>query len=127
MAKPKNVQGSSFKRLGTSLENGEFRLPDGYVAPEEHGHTDTFTTIRETAYRGKDIRVETTYRFTIDDEPLRAHVMVLDDGTVHYHGLPNYSFPSAMDLARKIVDMSGFEIPENELTTEGSADDGGHH
>ena len=42
----------------------------------------------------------------IEGEPLTLHTVVLDDGTVHCHGLPNYSFRSAIDLAKALIDAT---------------------
>jgi hypothetical protein len=118
---------SQMEHLVAAVKSQKLQLPDGYSMPQAHPHHDSFTSIRQTTYRGKAIRVETTYKITIDGEPVTAHTQVLDDGTVHYHGFPNYSFRSALDLARKIVDFSSVEIPKNELGTQGSGSHGGHH
>lgn len=98
------------------IKTKKLPLPDGYEMPASHGHKQSFRTIRRATYRRKAIRVETTYKIMIDNEPLRRHTMVLDDGTVHCHDFPNYSFPSAMDMTRKIVDsIIEFETPADEL------------
>lgn len=113
--------------LIAAIKTRKLQLPKGYSMPVHHGRTDEFTTVREGVYRGKAIRVETTYKISIDGEPLTVHTRVLDDGTVHCHAFPNYSFPSAMDLARKIVDASSVEIPRNQLRKQNSQTHGGHH
>jgi len=82
-------------------------LPSGFTPGEgHHGHQASFTSTRTALHRGKKIKIRTTYRIEIDGEPLTLHTMVMDDGTVHCHGLPNYSFPSAIDLARAIIDAA---------------------
>lgn len=102
------------------LVTGRLSVPDGYQMPARHGHQRSFKTIRKATYRRKNIRVETTYKITIDGEPLARHTMVLDDGTVHCHDFPNYSFPSALDMVRKVVDsMIEFAAPVDELTARG--------
>ena len=81
----------------------------------------SFSSTRRTEYRGKKISVRTTYRIEIEDDVLQMHIMVLDDGSVHCHGLPNYSFSSALDLARAIVDASAlakYDHDELSLTTD---------
>lgn len=88
----------------TKFERRPLDLPDGYKMPESHGHKTSFSSTRKAIYRGREIRVRTTYRIEIDGEPLTMHTYVLDDGTVHCHGLPNYSFPSALDLVRALID-----------------------
>lgn len=57
------------------------------------------------------IRIETRYRITIDGRPLEGHLEVLDNGAVHYHGLPNYSVQSAIDLMRLVINHFGTEPP----------------
>lgn len=68
-------------------------------------------TVRTATYRGHEIKIETTYRITIDGEPLKGMLEVLDDGRVHYHGLPQYALPSAMDMLRRVVDHFGSRTP----------------
>ena len=105
----------------SDIFSGTLRLPDGYTIPS-HGHADHFTSVRTVTHLGKEIRVETTYRISIDGVPVTSHVAVADDGSVHSHGLPNYSFSSALDLGKRLV--SDVELPPNELKTE---TEGGHH
>ena len=90
-----------------SLKPESFQPPSGYKTDSGHqGHQKSFTSTREAHHRGHKIKVKTTYRIEIDDEPLTLHTMVMDDGTVHCHGLPNYSFPSAIDLVKSIINSS---------------------
>ncbi len=90
-------------------------LPKGVSMPKHQGHRTSFTSVREAEYKGKSIRVETTYQITIDDQPVTSQTSVFDNGSVHCHVLPNYVFSSALDLARKLVDIFTDEIPEGEL------------
>lgn len=76
-----------------------------------HGQPGTATSVRESMHDGHQIRIETTYRITIDGKPLEGHVDVLDNGSVHYHGLPNYAVASAVDLVRLVIDHFGTEPP----------------
>ena len=103
------------KEFFAPLHSDEIPVPEGCVIPQEDPHDDTFTSVRRATYRDKEIEISTTYRIVIDGEVVRVHTTVLDDGTVHYHGFPQYSFPSALDLARKIVDGSDIQLPEDEL------------
>ena len=105
----------SAANVAEAIKSGKLCLPEGYDIPDHGKPHDSFTSVREVDYRGKTIRVETTYKITIDRQPLRRHTIVLDDGTVHCHAFPNYSFPSALDLARKIVDASTVRFPKDEL------------
>lgn len=88
---------------------------EGYGLPEapdhghhgHHGEPGVTRTVRTATHRGKQIRIETTYRVTIDGEPLQGMLEVLDNGLVHHHGLPQYALPSAIDICRRIVDYFG--------------------
>jgi len=112
--------------LVASIKSGKLCLPEGYSIPERHGDQKSFTTVRKATYRGKELHVESTYKIMIDKKAITAHTLVLNDGTVHCHAFPNYSFPSAMDLAKKIVDASSIEMPVDELGDKGSDHKGGH-
>jgi hypothetical protein len=74
-----------------------------------HGHGDG---VRRFTYRGHDVEIVTRYQVTIDGEPWDQHLEVLPDGSVTYHGLPQYAVPSAVDLLRTVIDY-GFEVPED--------------
>lgn len=129
MAQKKKKRGVSPNtgHLAAAIKSKKLQLPEGSSPDADHRHDDTFTSVRQTTYKGKTIRVETTYRITIDGESVRVHTKALDDGSVHSHAFPNYSFRSAMDLARKLVDFSEMEEPEDELGAHGSGSHGGHH
>ena len=91
----------------------------------------SFRTTRTAVHKGKQIRIHTTYRIEIDGEPLSVHVSVDNDGTVHCHGLPNYSFGSAVDMARALIEASALaRYSHDELgqAQGGHAHgEGGHH
>ena len=73
----------------------------------EHVHQDLgMVTVREAEYRDKRIIVKTHYEISIDGKPLQSHVSVQDNGTVHCHGLPNYSFLSMVDMVRQVIDST---------------------
>ena len=42
---------------------------------------------------------------------MEAHLGVGNDGNVHYHGLPNYSEASAIDLMRRVIDAFPDDYP----------------
>jgi hypothetical protein len=60
--------------------------------------------LREDDYQGHHITVKTTYHMEVDGKPLMGHLAVTNEGQVQYHGLPNYSFDSAIFLIRKLID-----------------------
>ena len=104
--------GKMKEHLGESHRNGD-NMPCG----GDHGDHDAMDSVREAVHRGRHIVVKTHYDITIDGKPLGAHLGVSDDGSVHYHGLPNYAFASMMDLVRKVIDASGAELPDDEIGT----------
>ena len=72
-----------------------------------HGHDDMAGAVRHVTYKGHDIRITTTYRIELDGTEITGHLLVNDAGRVHYHAIPNEEFSSAVDLVKRIVDISG--------------------
>src|SRR5437660_3004741 len=60
--------------------------------------------IREDDYKGHHIVVRTTYGIRVDGREVTGHIILSNAGQVQYHGLPNYSFDSAIGLARALID-----------------------
>ena len=60
---------------------------------------------RETDYKGHHIVVRTKYEVEIDGKPVMGHMGVNDEGSVHYHPIPNLRFDSALDMVKKIIDV----------------------
>ena len=108
------------------LRQTDYALPDGAKPHSGHGTQASFSTTRHAQHRGRKISVRTTYRIEIDGEPLRLHTTVLDDGTVHCHGLPNYAFASAVDMARQIIDASMLAHEERDDLGDGDGHGHGH-
>ena len=73
---------------------------------EMHG---PMAIVREDDYQGHHIVVKTTYEMRVDSKPVTGHIDVSNSGQVAYHGLPNMSFDSAVDLVKKLID----EFPED--------------
>jgi hypothetical protein len=69
--------------------------------PMGHG----ISSVRDADYKGHHITIETTYRVKIDGKPFMGALGVSNAGTVHYHGMPNTSFASALDLIRCVIDV----------------------
>lgn len=69
------------------------------AAMSEHGGG-----ARRFTHRGHDVEIVTHYVVTIDGHVWEQHLNVLNDGSVTYHGLPQYAVPSAVDLIRKVID-----------------------
>ena len=124
MAQPKETDTDTHTDINLNLK--DFQLPPGYKPVSGHrGHRTSFTSTRTARHRNQKIEIKTTYRIKIDNKPLTLHTMVLDDGTVHCQGLPNYSFPSAIDLARSIIDAAGLASYDNDQI--GDPNDDHHH
>jgi hypothetical protein len=79
-----------------------------------HEHPAEMQTVREETYRGHKIVVRTTYRIEVDGRPVSGHLGVTNDGQVHYHPLPNYSFASAVDLVKQLIEVFPEDFPEPE-------------
>jgi hypothetical protein len=109
-------------KLGAPPTRPPGPLPELTGGPlhEEGGLTST----RRATYGGHTIEITTTYTITVDGTPLRAHVEVDDLGRVHYHGLPNYNFRSAVDLAKAVIDAEPSAFPRRRRPSGGG--DGGH-
>src|SRR5437764_883312 len=60
--------------------------------------------IREDDYKGHHIVVRTAYTIQVDSKEVTGHVMLTNAGQVQYHGLPNYSFNSTIELAKALID-----------------------
>jgi hypothetical protein len=82
---------------------------DGHGDHGQHAHGEG---VRRFEYRGHQVEIATSYEVTIDGEPWGGHVEALNDGTVAYHGLPQYAVPSAVDLIRTVIDYEE-DAPED--------------
>lgn len=110
------------KRLATPEQaaSGPERYRDRL--PQLHGtHEHDGGSVREVTYKGHEIRIVTRYEITLDGRPIRGHMAVSNAGTVHYHGIPNQDFASAVDVVKRLVDLS----PAG-LDTEHPDPNGGH-
>jgi hypothetical protein len=90
---------------------------------EPHHHEDM--TVREASYRGHSIRIVTTYDIEVDGSPVTGHMLVTNEGTVHYHAIPNQEFASAVDMVKRMIDLAPeqFAVP----SPAGNPDDHGNH
>lgn len=77
-----------------------------------HGHGGHGgSSVRVFEHRGHRVEIVTKYEVTIDGEHWDQPMEVLEDGSVVYHGLPQYLVPSAVDMVRAVIDYS-HEAPE---------------
>jgi hypothetical protein len=93
------------------------------------GHGAGMESIREDDYEGHHIAIRTSYQIEVDGKDIMGHLSVTNDGQVQYHGLPNYSFDSAMDLVKKMIDVypddfaAGAEKPQARRSQGGTGRD----
>ena len=77
-----------------------------------------FQSVREIDYKGHKITIYTQYQIKIDGKRFSGHIYVDNRGKVSAHALPNYSFVSAVDLVKKIID----EFPDDFITKKKKSD-----
>ena len=82
--------------------------PAGHDHGGDHGDVES---VREATYRGHRIVVRTRYRIEVDGVPIDGHLGVTNAGQVHYHAIPNYSFDSAVDLVKQVIDTFPDDFP----------------
>ena len=88
------------------------KIPKGQMHHAGHG---PLKSVRVDEYKGKEIRIETTYKFYVDGKPLKIHASVMNDGKVHCHSLPQYAFTSAVRMLKSVIDVMDVKKPRNEL------------
>jgi len=71
-----------------------------------HGtHSNTpFTSVRQINYKNHDIVIQTRYEILIDGKLVNNQIHVDNEGKVSSHAMPTYSFPSTIDLIKKLID-----------------------
>ncbi|MCA1671281.1 MAG: hypothetical protein LC799_03435 [Actinobacteria bacterium] len=82
----------------------------------QHSHAQE-PSVREETYKGHRIKVVTTYEIAIDGQPVTGHLNIDNNGSVHYHAIPNQEFPSMIGMVKRIIDLS-IDL--------GTIDSGGH-
>ena len=75
-------------------------------------HEGPFQSVREVEYNGHKITIYTQYQIKVDGKSFGGHIYVDNKGKVSAHALPNYSFVSAVDLVKKMID----EFPDDFTT-----------
>jgi xanthine dehydrogenase molybdopterin-binding subunit B len=71
-----------------------------------HGHDHPAESVREVTYKGHHIRIVTTYDISVDGVPITGHLLITNEGSVHYHAIPNQEFESMVDLVKRIIDLT---------------------
>ena len=80
-------------------------------------------TVRESDYEGHHIVVRTTYEIKVDGKSVTGHIDVSNGGQVAYHGLPNMSFDSAIDLVKKLIDQFPDDFKRGKRSSSGGMSD----
>ncbi len=70
-----------------------------------HHHHPEMETIRQVNYKGHDIVIRTSYKIEVDGKPITGHVLVGNDGRVHYHAVPNQTFASAITMVKRLIEL----------------------
>jgi hypothetical protein len=68
-------------------------------------------SVREVEYNGHNIVIQTTYEIKIDGKLMSGHLFVDNSGRVYSHAMPTYSFPSAVDLVKNLIDTFPTSFP----------------
>jgi hypothetical protein len=111
-------------QLAAALRQNQAKL-----AVLRHTHEGPRRSVREATYKGHRIRVVTTYEISIDDRPVTGHLVLDNDGSVHYHAIPNQQFPSMIDMVERIIDLA-WDLDEPQPDVPGPEHRhtaGGHH
>jgi hypothetical protein len=102
---------SSLPTTGSIKKYVDRNAPKVRNAMQSHHDHHGAASLREAEYKGHKIQIRTTYQVTIDGRPVTGHLGVTDDGTVHYHPVPNKAFTSAVDLVRALIDIFPDDFP----------------
>jgi hypothetical protein len=112
-------------RLASDKEELANQARQAFLAQPQQAHAaHTATSVREVRYKGRRIRIETTYRITVDGSPVTGHIAVNNEGRVHYHSIPNQEFASAVDMVKRVIDLLP---PETGATQPTQPSGPGHH
>ncbi len=114
MERDELVQAASAEQLAAAVERY------GDDLQRLHGHEHPAESVREVTHKGHHIRIVTTYDISVDGVPITGHLLISNEGTVHYHAIPNQEFDSMVDLVKRIIDLSPEEF-------EGGGHDGHDH
>ena len=91
--------------------------------PAEHDHD----SVRRFEHAGHQIEIRTRYTILIDGVEFPDSIHVANDGTVHYHGFPQYSAPSAVDIVKLIAERMVEGEPPPLIGENGPPDGPGDH
>lgn len=95
----------------------------GLGGSHHSGHGKPIESKREFTHKNHHILIKTSYEIQIDNMSVGGHIFVDDFGHLSCHAFPNYSFSSAVDLIKKIIDKYPieFESDKKEVHEHGSS------
>ncbi|HEX8624217.1 MAG TPA: hypothetical protein VF782_03975 [Allosphingosinicella sp.] len=109
--------------VGEGHSHGFAAASEGAGHDHGGGHGHSMESVRTATHCGREIVIKTCYEITVDGKSLNAHLSVDDKGNLHTHALPEYSFSSAVDVVKKIVEAFPDEFPCDD---EGGGKPSGH-
>jgi hypothetical protein len=68
------------------------------------GHHGQLESVRQFKYKEHVVIIRTQYTITVDGQSVNAHVRVDNKGRLNTHAIPNYSFNSAVDMMKALID-----------------------
>jgi hypothetical protein len=102
MTTPSDLHAPTPQSVARYVKKNSARVKKVVADMHHHGPA---TSVRETDYKGHHIEVRTTYEIKVDGRPIASHLVVTDEGQVQCHALPNYTFQSALDVVRSLIDV----------------------
>lgn len=69
-----------------------------------HTHEGEMSGSRKVEHRGFQISIRTSYRIFVNGRRIRTMLQVDNDGQLTCHAMPNYSFMSAVDLVKQLIE-----------------------
>ena len=102
MASPPDLNRPTPQSVSRYVKRNAARVRKALAAME---HSGPAVSVREADHQGHHIVIRTTYEIRVDRMPLMQHVVVTDEGQVQCHALPNYTFASAIDLVKSLIDQ----------------------
>jgi len=95
---PKDILSEAYKQLKAGKP-----VVAGHVEHIEH-ERGPLVSVREVEYKGHKIVIRTAYEIKVNGKALSGHLFVDNSGRVYSHAMPTYSFPSAVDLVKNLID-----------------------
>jgi hypothetical protein len=99
---PPDLHEPTPKSVAAYVKRNAAKVKKTLAGMDHHGPA---ISVREADYKKHHIVITTSYAITIDEAPLMGHIVVTDEGQVQCHALPNYTFLSAVDMVKSLIDQ----------------------